>query len=212
MAPNFKMGNTNALAFDKIGFQNKRLRLDNVTSNDIRTHNLTVKSSDNLKLGAMRSLHKSVTFNQLTGGAAISADDEVLFELGEFDVSVAAGEPTPTHILINKIVVNTTTAWNGTADITLFAGDTTGIAMGTLANNGTATSAQLAGAGTTLKDLQATTAANITISTAGRVVQTGQGESTVAQRFLYVCAGTNGNWSTAKTAGAANIYIEYTVV
>ena len=44
MAPVFKMGNTNALAFDKIGFQNGRLRLGKTTCAELRVGDFTVNA------------------------------------------------------------------------------------------------------------------------------------------------------------------------
>ena len=140
----------------------------------------------------------------LDGSSVNFGAGDVLFNLGALDVTNADGI-TGTLIIIEKAIINVTTAAGTALNTRLDLSSDAGTAV----NSGLANNTEVVGAGATYAD-GGSTVADVDLNSAACSVITANSQSAIAKIRLYLVTETA--LSANVTQGAVNISVEYSVI
>jgi len=155
--------------------------------------------------GTLANIDDSVAFT----------DGDCLVELGELDMLIPSGHVAASKFVVDKAILNVTTA----AGVTLVANLRVSATSGTASNGALTSGTEIVGAGATYYDGQisadlSVTEKDLNLNSAGVQLHTPFQDYDAAKKFLYLCTTTAlsaANATTAK-AGRFTLHLEYTVV
>ena len=169
---------------------------------------LTTKSETNF-LGTKKFQSFTGTLASIGDGTTAFGDGDVLVELGTLDVTIPSGHVTASKIIVEKAIINVTTAAGQTLVASLHLSSDTG----TAANAALANNTEVVGAGVTYVQPQLATVgteADINMNSAAVTVAGPNLAVAVAKKYLYLVTGTALNADA--TAGRFTVQLEYTVL
>ena len=146
----------------------------------------------------------TVDLSTLDGSSVNFTANDVLFNLGALDVTNANGI-TGTLIIIEKAIINVTTAAGTTLSARLDLSSDAGTAVNSELTNNT----EVVGAGATYTT-GGSTAADLDLNSAACIVITSNSQSAIAKTRLYLVTETA--LAADVTQGSVNISVEYSVL
>lgn len=146
---------------------------------------------------------------------AAYTDGDCLVELGKLDMSIPGSHVTASKFIVDKAIINVTTA----AGVTLVGNLRVSATSGTASNAALTSGTEIVGAGVTYYNGQiaadlSVTEVDINLNSTGVQLHTPFQDFDSAKDSLYLCATTTlsaANATTAK-AGRFTVHLEYTVV
>lgn len=165
-------------------------------------------------LGCKKFVSFTGTLANIDDSAAY-ADGDCLVELGELDMLIPSGHVAASKFIVDKAILNVTTA-AGTA---LLANLRVSATSGTASNSALTSGTEIVGAGATYYNGQiaanlTVTEADLNLNSAGVQLHTPFQDYDATKKFLYLCTTTTlttGNAATAQD-GRFTLHLEYTVV
>ena len=141
--------------------------------------------------------------------------DDCLVELGELDMSIPGEHVAASKFIVDKAILNVTTA----AGVTLVGNLQVSATAGTASNGALDTATEIVGAGATYYDGQVSAdlsvaEVDLNLNAAGVTLVTPFQDYDAAKKHLYFCTTTalsTANAATAK-AGRFTLHLEYTVI
>ena len=147
--------------------------------------------------------------------AAAYSDGDCLVELGQLDMNIPGSHVAASKFIVDKAIINVTTAAGTTLVSTLNVSATSGTAPNAALTSGT----EIVGAGVTYYDGQvaadlSVTEVDINLNSAVVQLHTPFQDFDASKDFLYLCATTALSTSNAATAQACRftVHLEYTVI
>ena len=165
-------------------------------------------------LGCKKFVSFTGTLANIDAGTAFT-DGDCLVELGELDMLVPSGHVTASKFVVDKAILNVTTA-AGTA---LLANLRVSATSGTASNAALTSGTEIVGAGATYYNGQlaadlSVTEVDLNLNSAVVQLHTPFQDYDATKKFLYLCTTTALSTSNAATAkaGRFTLHLEYTVV
>ena len=168
-----------------------------------------IVKSNNTRIGTKGYFQASYSLASTNGDSVTYGSNDCLVEVGTLDVENYSPGAAPTLILIEKVVVNVTTASGATHVGNIFMSDTSGTATNTGLTNGT----EVVGAGVTYVQPQLATVgteADLDLNSTGHTIVGPNVTAAIARKHVYLC--THTGISHDATAGRGTISIEYSII
>ena len=185
---------------------------DTTLTNPVLQGTVTQGSATALTIGVKKFQTFAGSLAGIGDGSTQFADNDVLVELGALDLTVPSGAVAASKIIIDRAIINVTTA----AGQTLVGHLSLSATSGTAANAAIATPTEIFGAGASMEAPDGSgastgyTEADINLNSAGITYASPNIVVASTLKNLYLCTTTTLNADA--TAGRFTVHLEYTVL